>query len=75
MCILPKHLSQTEAKYPARTGFDQVEPQSTGLNPDRTIGPPTIKNRQRLVSKFRVVDDSFAAIDTLYGAGYSFNDV
>ena len=38
---------------------------------DRTVD----SHIKRMRRKFRVVDDSFAAIDTLYGAGYSFNDV
>ena len=37
---------------------------------DRTID----SHIKRLRRKFRVVDPDFAAIDTLYGAGYSFND-
>ena len=38
---------------------------------DRTVD----SHIKRMRRKFRVVDTSFAAIDTLYGAGYSFNDV
>ncbi len=37
---------------------------------DRTVD----SHIKRMRRKFRVVDNSFAAIDTLYGAGYSFND-
>lgn len=37
---------------------------------DRTID----SHIKRLRRKFRVVDPDFAAIDTLYGAGYSFSD-
>lgn len=37
---------------------------------DRTVD----SHIKRMRRKFRVVDDRFAAIDTLYGAGYSFND-
>lgn len=37
---------------------------------DRTID----SHIKRLRRKFREVDDSFSAIDTLYGAGYRFND-
>ncbi len=37
---------------------------------DRTVD----SHIKRMRRKFRVVDGSFAAIDTLYGAGYSFND-
>lgn len=37
---------------------------------DRTID----SHIKRLRRKFRVVDPDFAAIDTLYGAGYSFGD-
>jgi len=37
---------------------------------DRTID----SHIKRLRRKFRVVDPDFAAIDTLYGAGYSFTD-
>jgi two-component system response regulator ChvI len=37
---------------------------------DRTVD----SHIKRMRRKFRVVDTSFAAIDTLYGAGYSFND-
>jgi two-component system response regulator ChvI len=35
---------------------------------DRTID----SHIKRLRRKFRAIDPSFAAIDTLYGAGYSF---
>ncbi len=35
---------------------------------DRTVD----SHIKRMRRKFRVVDDSFSAIDTLYGAGYSF---
>jgi len=38
---------------------------------DRTVD----SHIKRMRRKFRVVDDRFAAIDTLYGAGYSFNEV
>ncbi len=38
---------------------------------DRTVD----SHIKRMRRKFRVVDNTFAAIDTLYGAGYSFNDV
>ena len=38
---------------------------------DRTVD----SHIKRMRRKFRVVDDEFSAIDTLYGAGYSFNDV
>ncbi|MEM7687931.1 MAG: response regulator transcription factor [Pseudomonadota bacterium] len=38
---------------------------------DRTVD----SHIKRMRRKFRVVDTSFAAIDTLYGAGYSYNDV
>ena len=38
---------------------------------DRTVD----SHIKRMRRKFRVVDGEFAAIDTLYGAGYSFNDV
>ena len=37
---------------------------------DRTID----SHIKRLRRKFRAVDPEFAAIDTLYGAGYSFTD-
>jgi len=37
---------------------------------DRTVD----SHIKRMRRKFRVVDDTFDAIDTLYGAGYSFND-
>jgi two-component system, OmpR family, response regulator ChvI len=37
---------------------------------DRTID----SHIKRLRRKFRGVDPHFAAIDTLYGAGYSFTD-
>lgn len=37
---------------------------------DRTVD----SHIKRMRRKFRVVDAEFAAIDTLYGAGYSFND-
>ena len=37
---------------------------------DRTID----SHIKRLRRKFRAVDPGFAAIDTLYGAGYSFTD-
>jgi len=37
---------------------------------DRTVD----SHIKRMRRKFRVVDTSFSAIDTLYGAGYSFND-
>ncbi|MEE4155057.1 MAG: response regulator transcription factor [Erythrobacter sp.] len=37
---------------------------------DRTVD----SHIKRMRRKFRCVDDSFSAIDTLYGAGYSFND-
>ncbi|MEL6709198.1 MAG: response regulator transcription factor [Pseudomonadota bacterium] len=37
---------------------------------DRTVD----SHIKRMRRKFRVVDDTFSAIDTLYGAGYSFND-
>ena len=37
---------------------------------DRTID----SHIKRLRRKFRIVDADFAAIDTLYGAGYSFAD-
>lgn len=37
---------------------------------DRTID----SHIKRMRRKFRVVDDEFGAIDTLYGAGYSFTD-
>jgi two-component system response regulator ChvI len=37
---------------------------------DRTID----SHIKRLRRKFRVADPEFAAIDTLYGAGYSFSD-
>lgn len=37
---------------------------------DRTVD----SHIKRMRSKFRVVDPQFSAIDTLYGAGYSFND-
>ncbi|MEM6494191.1 MAG: response regulator transcription factor [Pseudomonadota bacterium] len=37
---------------------------------DRTVD----SHIKRMRRKFRVVDKEFAAIDTLYGAGYSFND-
>ena len=37
---------------------------------DRTVD----SHIKRMRRKFRVVDKSFCAIDTLYGAGYSFND-
>lgn len=37
---------------------------------DRTVD----SHIKRMRRKFRVVDTSFAAIDTLYGAGYSFTD-
>lgn len=37
---------------------------------DRTVD----SHIKRMRRKFRVVDDSFSAIDTLYGAGYSFDD-
>ena len=37
---------------------------------DRTVD----SHIKRMRRKFRVVDGEFAAIDTLYGAGYSFND-
>ena len=35
---------------------------------DRTVD----SHIKRMRRKFRAVDDGFAAIDTLYGAGYSF---
>ncbi|MHA7819080.1 MAG: response regulator transcription factor [Erythrobacter sp.] len=38
---------------------------------DRTVD----SHIKRMRRKFRVVDQGFSAIDTLYGAGYSFNDV
>ena len=37
---------------------------------DRTVD----SHIKRMRRKFRVVDPTFGAIDTLYGAGYSFND-
>ncbi len=37
---------------------------------DRTVD----SHIKRMRRKFRVVDNTFDAIDTLYGAGYSFND-
>ena len=37
---------------------------------DRTID----SHIKRLRRKFRAADPGFAAIDTLYGAGYSFTD-
>ncbi|GAB4484319.1 MAG: two-component system response regulator ChvI [Erythrobacter tepidarius] len=37
---------------------------------DRTVD----SHIKRMRRKFRMVDPQFAAIDTLYGAGYSFND-
>ena len=37
---------------------------------DRTVD----SHIKRMRRKFRVVDNTFGAIDTLYGAGYSFND-
>jgi len=37
---------------------------------DRTVD----SHIKRMRRKFRVADDQFAAIDTLYGAGYSFTD-
>lgn len=37
---------------------------------DRTVD----SHIKRMRRKFRVVDQTFSAIDTLYGAGYSFND-
>ena len=37
---------------------------------DRTVD----SHIKRMRRKFRVVDGGFSAIDTLYGAGYSFND-
>lgn len=37
---------------------------------DRTVD----SHIKRMRRKFRVVDEGFAAIDTLYGAGYSFDD-
>ena len=37
---------------------------------DRTVD----SHIKRMRRKFRVVDGTFSAIDTLYGAGYSFND-
>lgn len=37
---------------------------------DRTVD----SHIKRMRRKFRVVDSQFGAIDTLYGAGYSFND-
>ncbi len=37
---------------------------------DRTVD----SHIKRMRRKFRVVDPGFSAIDTLYGAGYSFND-
>jgi two-component system response regulator ChvI len=37
---------------------------------DRTID----SHIKRLRRKFRVADTEFAAIETLYGAGYSFTD-
>jgi two-component system response regulator ChvI len=37
---------------------------------DRTVD----SHIKRMRRKFRVVDDEFGAIDTLYGAGYSFTD-
>ncbi|MEM6479577.1 MAG: response regulator transcription factor, partial [Pseudomonadota bacterium] len=37
---------------------------------DRTVD----SHIKRMRRKFRQVDGGFAAIDTLYGAGYSFND-
>ena len=37
---------------------------------DRTVD----SHIKRMRSKFRAVDPEFGAIDTLYGAGYSFND-
>lgn len=37
---------------------------------DRTVD----SHIKRMRRKFRVVDSEFGAIDTLYGAGYSFND-
>lgn len=37
---------------------------------DRTVD----SHIKRLRRKFRVVDDEFASIETLYGAGYSFSD-
>lgn len=37
---------------------------------DRTVD----SHIKRMRGKFRAVDPEFAAIDTLYGAGYSFND-
>lgn len=38
---------------------------------DRTVD----SHIKRMRRKFRVVDPTFGAIETLYGAGYSFNDV
>jgi len=37
---------------------------------DRTVD----SHIKRMRRKFRVVDPEFGAIDTLYGAGYSFTD-
>jgi two-component system, OmpR family, response regulator ChvI len=37
---------------------------------DRTVD----SHIKRIRRKFRVVDDSFDAIDTLYGAGYRFSE-
>jgi two-component system response regulator ChvI len=37
---------------------------------DRTVD----SHIKRLRRKFRAVDDNFTAIETLYGAGYSFTD-
>ena len=37
---------------------------------DRTVD----SHIKRMRRKFRVVDSGFKAIDTLYGAGYSFHD-
>jgi two-component system, OmpR family, response regulator ChvI len=37
---------------------------------DRTVD----SHIKRMRRKFRAVDDGFAAITTLYGAGYSFGD-
>ncbi len=37
---------------------------------DRTVD----SHIKRMRRKFRSVDDTFSAIETLYGAGYSFNE-
>ena len=59
----------------ARTGVVKSRNQlmDAAYNEDIFVDDRTIDSHiKRLRRKFRAVDPSFSAIDTLYGAGYSF---